>query len=786
LGKLGEGGMGVVYKAEDTRLKRTIALKLMPLELTRNSEAKERFIGEAQAAAALSHPHICTIYEVDEVDGKSFIAMEYVEGQSIRERIKKGPLNLAEALGISIQAAQGLEEAHKKGIVHRDIKSANIMVTGSGQAKVMDFGLAKVFGASLITKEAKTMGTVAYMSPEQAQGQGVDHRTDIWSLGVVLFEMLTGQLPFGGEREGTILYSIVHRPPEPLRKIAPAVSPQVERIVEKALEKKPADRYQTMGEMLEDLKALAEGLKPLRAKAGLLRGKIFGISKAYAFAGLATLMLFVALAVIFLVPKGGRVYDSIAILPLINDSGDPSQDYFANSLTDLLISQLYKVAALNVASRQSVMPYKGSKKSPREIADELRVKAIVEASVLATENKVRLTARLWDPYKQKIIWADTLEREYSEILILQSELCQAIVSGIRVAVTPAEKARLVTEREVVRQAYDLFLKGVDCWRTEQRRGDFSPSEIFWHSLNWFQRAIDIDPTLAVAHAWKAQMLLQLGINGYADEREVYPKAKEAALEALKIDSDLSAAHRVLGSIFIGMDWDFLGAEQETRKAVEIDPGDPIANIVYLQILVSNGKSDEAITWLNRWISRGEKDIIKREYPQSYTSLYLWAGYFKEALEVQKRIMDNLHESTPSDFYLLAVAYAMNDMNSEALAQIEKIKDHPSRQENPPFQVNYAWTLGRCGRREEALKKLEDIRASLIKKNIDPAYYTACVFAGLGEKDKALEYLSQAYVNHSTLMTNLISDWWLRSLHGDPQFDELARKVGFPVIPKKVV
>jgi TolB-like protein len=620
------------------------------------------------------------------------------------------------------------------------------MVTDKGTAKVMDFGLAKVFGASLITKEAKTMGTVAYMSPEQAQGQSVDYRTDIWSLGVVLYEMVTGELPFGGDHKASLGYAIVHEPPRPMRRAGPKLKPELEQVVEKALEKKPADRYQSMAEFLEDLKALAEGLKPLRAKVG-------------------------------------QTYNSIAILPLVNDSGDPNQDYFANSLTELLISELYKVAALNVASRQAVMPYKGSNKSPDEIADELRVKAIVEASVLTSENKVRLTARLWDPYKHKIIWADTLEKEYSEILILQSELCQAIVSGIRVAVTPAEKARLTTEREVVRRAYDLFLKGVDSWHTGA--GRISPSENLWRSHDLFQRAIDIDPTLAVAHAWKGQMLLQLGINGHADARQVYPKAKEAALEALKIDPGLSAAHRVLGSIMNAMDWDFLGAEEETKKAIEIDPGDPIANIVYLQILVGNGKSDEAIRLLNRWISKGKKDITKRETPRAYTFLFLLAGYFKEALELQNRLISSGPNPSWYDIFLLAAAYAMNDMNSEALAQIEKNKDLAAVQENSLFQVNYAWTLGRCGRREEAKEKMEEVRAFLVKQNIDPAYYLGCIYAGLGNKDKALEYLNQAYEKHAGLMPNLISDWWLRSLHGDPRFEELAKKIGFPVIPRAI-
>ncbi|MFZ2054934.1 MAG: tetratricopeptide repeat protein, partial [Candidatus Aminicenantales bacterium] len=251
---------------------------------------------------------------------------------------------------------------------------------------------------------------------------------------------------------------------------------------------------------------------------------------------------------------------------------------------------------------------------------------------------------------------------------------------------------------------------------------------------------------------------------------------------LKIDPGLSAGHRALGSILLGMDWNFLESEEETRKAVETDPGDPIANIVYLQHLAGNGKSDETFTWLNRWLNKGEKDIAEREYNTIYTAILLWAGYFKEALELQRRIISGLPDLRRHHVYLLAAAYAMNDMNSEALAQIEKIKDQHSVQEYAPFQVNYAWTLARCGRRKEAMEKMEEIRTFLIKDNIDPAYYTACVYAGLGDKDKAFEYLNQAYEKHSTLMIGLISDWWLRSLHGDPRFKDLRKKVGFPEVP----
>ncbi len=354
---IGKGGMGVVYKAEDITLERTVALKFLPAELTEDPEARERFVREAKAAAALSHPHICTIHEIGEEENQYFIAMECIEGQSLKQKILKGPLDQAEALDIAIQVAEGLQEAHRKEIIHRDIKPGNIMVTDKGTAKVMDFGLAKVFGASLITKEAKTMGTVAYMSPEQAQGQSADHRTDIWSLGVVLYEMLTGELPFKGEYDQSIIHSILNREPEALTKLRPNLPRDLEKVVLTALAKNPTGRYQSMEEFLEDLKAIAEGLKPLRAKAKPLKG-ISNVRKRRWLWGAAVVSMVAVLATVSLVIVGGRKatgIDSIAVLPLKNLSGDPEQEYFADGVTEALITNLAKVKSLKVISTTSVM-----------------------------------------------------------------------------------------------------------------------------------------------------------------------------------------------------------------------------------------------------------------------------------------------------------------------------------------------------------------------------------------------------------------------------------------------
>ena len=776
---IGRGGMGVVYKAEDITLERIVALKFLPAELTENPEARERFIREAKAAAALSHPHICTVHEIGEQENQYFIAMEYVEGQSLKDKIRKGALDQAEALNIAIQVAEGLKEAHEKGIIHRDIKPGNIMVTDKGTAKVMDFGLAKVFGASLITKEAKTMGTVSYMSPEQAQGQIVDHRTDIWSLGVVLFEMVAGQLPFGGDNEASLLFSIVHRAPSQIRKTKPWTAPGMERVIAKALEKNPSDRYQSMGEMLEDLRALAEGMKPLRAKGGLLRGRILGIRRPYVYiAGVLVLAALAVLRVFVLHPEQREVLDSIAILPLINDSGDPNQDYFANSLTELIINDLGKVAALNVASRQDVMRYKNSGKALKEIAADLKVKALVEASVLKSGERVRLTARLVDPFRNnKILWADTMEREYSEILIIQSDLSQAIVSGIRVAVTPAERTLLVTDRRVNPEAYDAYLKG------RERYGNPGPEEtelqVYTDCLRYFQNAIDIDPSLALAHAWKAHILYQLGAESLADHKAVFPKAREAAQQALRLDDNLAEGHRSLAAIKLELDWDFRGAEYEMKKALDLKPGDGMARLLYPRILACTGKTDEAIAFLRQHIEQVQKINSKRIYWQQFALSFLLFGRYKEGLEEMRNVLSSEPEPGWGDIMSLATAYALNGLHAEALDQIKKVKDLPGVRESPNSVCELAFVLGLSGRREEALIKIGELGNLLSRKNMDPGYLLASAYAGLGDNDRAFEYLDRAYKSHCPGMSWLLADYRLRSLHADIRFEELKKKMGYP-------
>ena len=461
--EIGRGGMGIVYKAEDIKLKRTVALKFLPHQWISDAESRERFIHEAQAASALDHPNICTIYEIEETeDGRMYIAMAFYEGESLREKIKREPLKSEEAVAIAIQVARGMAKAHQKGIVHRDIKPANILITNDGIAKIVDFGLAKLAGQVKLTREGTTIGTVAYMSPEQARGEVIDQRTDIWSLGVVLYEMLAGKLPFKGDYEQTLIHSILKTEPEPISKFRKDLPSGISQIIAKALAKNPAARYQTMEELAEDLNAVAEGLKPVRAKAGLFQGKVLGIKKAYAFAGLGVVVALVVLALLFLLPKRGQVYNSIAVLPFENLSRDSEQDLFSDGLAETLITNLYAVESLRTASFRQVKDYGNTKKSYREIGRELKVKAILDAGVLRVNNRVRIMPKLIDATTGKAIWVPApYDRDAADVLALQIELAEAMVREIRIKLVPQEEARLAslkaTSKKVDPRAYDLYL-----------------------------------------------------------------------------------------------------------------------------------------------------------------------------------------------------------------------------------------------------------------------------------------------------------------------------------------
>jgi TolB-like protein/tetratricopeptide (TPR) repeat protein/predicted Ser/Thr protein kinase len=770
ISELGKGGMGVVYKAEDAKLERCVALKFLPPELTEDPEARERFVREAKAAAALSHHHICTVYEIGEEENRLFIAMEYIEGESLRQKIVKGPLAQAEALEIAIQVAEGLVEAHKKKIIHRDIKPGNIMLTDKGAAKVMDFGLAKALARSLITKEAKTMGTVAYMSPEQAQGQPVDYRTDIWSLGVVLYEMLTGRLPFKGEYDQSIIHSILNREPEPISKVRKDLPKGLEQVIGKTLAKNPSGRYQSMEELLEDLKAVAEGLKPLKAKMGLFRGKVLGLKKIYMYAGLGGLIVLFALALVFLSRPRGPAFDSIAVLPLENLSGDPQQEYFSDGMHEALITNLGQLGGFKrVIGRSSVMRFKGTKTPLQKIAQELKVGALMTGAVLRSGDRVRITAQLINPTTEAQIWAHSYERDLSDVLSLQTEIVSAITREVKVKLTPQEETRLASAPKVKPQAYEAYLKGrFHLYRLT--RPDLESA------LQYFKLALDIDPNYALAYAGIACVWSGHQQQGFAPANETTPRIAAAAAKALELDSTLAEVHYTLAVIKTWVYWDWEGAETEFRKAIDLNPNYPDPRAYYSHLLNILGRPKEATAQIERVL---ELDPLNSLFQALYGMDLMYARRYDDAIA----LLRNTLKTSPNDLVALSTlrsAFHMKHMYDEAMdvwkASYAARGDHDAED-----------ALARGFKEDGYRGALQRVAETLVARSrttyVSP-WQIGTLYTRAGKNDEALDWLEKAYQAHDQNMPYLGVDPIFDPLRKETQYQDLLHRMNLPVDEKK--
>lgn len=529
LEKLGEGGMGVVYKAEDTRLKRTVALKLLRKEAIGPDYQKDRFVIEAQAAAGLDHPSICTIYEIDEDKDQVFITMAYIEGTPLNEMVKAGPLPLEAVLDIAIQTAEGIKAAHDRGVVHRDIKSGNIMITKAGSAKVMDFGLAKIGDREEITKSRSLMGTVAYMSPEQAACDATDHRTDIWSLGVCLYETITGDLPFKGDYDEAVIYNIMNVEPKPLTIRRPEVPMEFERVVARAMAKNPADRHQSVDELLDDLKSLQLGLQ-----LGTMPGLSPGTS-----------------------PK-----PSIAVLPFANMSADKEQDYFCDGISEDIINDLTRIEGLRVAARTSAFVFKDRGADIREIGRKLGVEMILEGSVRKAGNRLRITAQLVNVSDGYHVWSERYDRELEDIFEIQDEIAKHIVQALRVELSDKEKRALKKARTKDVEAYDYYLRGRDFVGQNREKS-------FGFAKQMFSRAIERDPSFAQAYAGMADCYSFL-FKYHASDKDYLQKAMDASRKALELDPELAEAHAARG-LALSLNKEYEDGQKEFETAIRLNP-----------------------------------------------------------------------------------------------------------------------------------------------------------------------------------------------------------------------
>jgi serine/threonine-protein kinase len=778
LERIGSGGMGEVYRARDERLGREVAIKVLPPNLVLDESVRKRLRKEAQALSKLNHPNIETLFELGSKGDAEFLVVEYVPGVTLGDRLAQGPLPEREIARLGAQLANGLAAAHSQGVVHCDLKPGNLRITPDGRLKILDFGIAKSLRVTKetskhdVTTESATgdqglAGTLPYMAPEQLRFEPTDARSDIYSAGAVLYEMATGQRAFPDGVAPRLTDAIFHQPAVSPRALNARISPELERIILKCLQKEPENRYQSATELEVDLRQLATIELP-RSGTGVRGLPVWrrhpGVATALALALSAILLVLIVSR--WWQPQAGKKgpgrIQSLAVLPLQNLSGDPQKDYLADGMTDQLIADLSQISALRVISRTTMMQYKGTRKPLPQIARELSVDAVIEGSVLSSENRVRINAELFQGATDKNLWVKSYERDARDVLKLQGDVAGAIADEIRIAVTPQERARLASAPPVIPAAYDAYLKGRYHWAqgTEHDKQQ---------ARQYFEQAAQIDPNYASAYAGLADYYWS------TDElppRVAMPKAKQYALKALEIDPTLAEAHTSLGAIRFFADWDWPGAEREFKRALELNPGDVEAHRMYSAYLSAMGRTEDAMAESRR---AQELDPLSVAAQVTAGWMFYYARCYDQAVEQCGKILDSEPDFV-SAHDCLGLSYLAKKMYEKAIAECQRAVDLSGNDSNRTVGLARAQAL--AGNKAAARKALDELRARARGTYVPPSLF-AQIHLALGEKTQGLAWLETAYANRDLYLARLKEEPAFDSVRSDPAFQALMRRLGFP-------
>jgi serine/threonine protein kinase len=733
--KLGEGGMGEVYRAHDERLDRDVAIKVLRKESAGDPERLRRFEQEARAASALNHPNIVHIYDIGEHESMPYIAMELVEGETLKALLAKGAFPTDKLLRLAAQIAEGLTKAHAAGIVHRDLKPENLMVTGDGYVKILDFGLAKLrpqlvedeSQVATETRDGTVLGTVGYMSPEQASGQPADYRSDQFSLGSILYEMTSGKRLFRKDTAVQTLTAIIEDTPPPLRELKPELPGQLCVIVDRCLAKSPEDRYDSTRDLARDLRSLSEG---------------------------AMLRLEVS-------PK--KAIDSLVVLPLVDLRPEPGEEYFAEGMTETLITGLAKIGALKVISRTSAMHYKGTDKTPPQIAEELNVDAVVEGSVLRAGDRVRITAQLIDAKTDQHLWADSYDRDLGDVLSLQSEVARAIAERIQVTLTPQEQDHLKRARPVDPEAHDAYLKGRFYWTLSTAEGHAK-------SIELFNEAIERAPSFGLAYSGLADAYCLYSFVGPLPPKDLLPKAKAAALRALEIDDAHGEAHAALSWVMAVYEWDWPGAERECRRAIELSPGSSSVYMWSSSVLVLMGHYEEAIALAKRAVDLDPLWVFGR---WNVGRILFTVGRIDEAIDLLEETAA-LAPDHPYPPLVLGNIYSLKGLYEEAIAKMKLAAD-AFGPEDRRARAYLGSVYAAAGRRDEALAIVEELEQASSQRWVSPVA-VASIFANLGKTEETFSWLEKAFQQRDGDLAHCIIVPMSDPIRSDPRYKDLMRRI----------